>query len=138
MKIVYVCLIALLAGGLQTACNDHDADDEMRAAEVGSKDGCNIVFNKEVGIAVPHVIVAADVTPKNDALLYYKRLGDENQEGITGSIYQQAMKSFKCVAPAAIAKKCVKHVRVSFGVGHLTKLKKDLFIVQAERSCKLK
>jgi len=138
MRIVFVCLIAILAGGIQTGCNDHDADDRVNSAEAQSKEACKIVFARGSGMISPRIIAASDKTPENDALKYFKAIGDENQEGITGAVYQQAWKSFDCVAPKSSKKTCAKHVRVSYGVGHLKKLKKDLFIVQAERFCQFK
>ncbi|MDQ6986335.1 MAG: hypothetical protein Q9M25_00860 [Mariprofundaceae bacterium] len=138
MRNVNVFLMALLLAGTLTACNDHDADDRMEGHEVVNKNGCNIVFAKGLGVTIPEVIAATDKTAKNDALSYYASLGEEGQEKITQAVYQRALKTFKCVAPASSGKTCMKHVRVSLGIGMLPKLKKDLLVVQAERSCRFK
>ncbi|MDX8392241.1 MAG: hypothetical protein R8K53_06720 [Mariprofundaceae bacterium] len=135
MRVIYVCLIALMVGVAQTACSDHDADDKMAAMTNAGE--CEIVFANGLGVSIPEVISAADKTAKNDALAYYASLGKKGQNDIINGVYQRAQKTFKCVAESA-GTTCTKHSRVSLGIGHLPKLKKDILTVYAERSCQAK
>jgi len=137
MRSVNVFLMLLLVAGTLTACNDHDADDRAGAAKMTSADGCKIEFAKGHGVTIPEVISAADKSAKNDALAYYAGLGKKGQNKIINAVYKRAQKTFECEATSA-GKTCIKYTRVSLGIGHLPKLKRDLLIVHAERSCQTK
>jgi len=132
-----IFLMALLLAGTLTACNDHDADDRAGAAKVMGAGGCEIEFAKGLGVSIPEVISVADKTAKNDALAYYASLGKKGQNKIINAVYKRAQKTFECEATSA-GKTCIKYTRVSLGIGHLSKLKRDLLIVHAERSCRTK
>lgn len=133
-KAMFVAALFVAALG---GCNDHDADDRVSDTAATGTGGCKIVYAKGVGVTIPHVIAATDATPKNDALKYYNSLGEESREALSREVYQQALKTFDCV-PAQAGKTCVKRVHIGYGIGHLAKLKKDLMILQAERSCRVK
>jgi len=157
MKTVYIVMLALLIGGPLSACdktggkkvvNESDvaavaADakkagipvSEQAVREALGKDGCNIVFANGIGGADPHVIVAGDTTPANDAARYYKGLAAKNRTAIESAVSARAMQSFVCVGGCDEKKLCSKQVTISYGSGHLPKLNKDVYIVQAERSC---
>ncbi len=135
MKSVNVFLLLLLVAGTLSACNDHDADDRGSAAKATG--GCEIEFAKGLGVTIPEVISVADTSAKNDALTYYAGLGKKGQDKIINAVYKRAQKTFGCEATSA-GTTCIKYTRVSLGIGHLSKLKRDLLIVHAERSCRVK
>lgn len=109
------------------------SSESVRAAL--QKQGCNIVFANATEGTDPHVIVAGDTTPANDAARYYKGLAGKDRMAIESVVYQRAWPSFVCVGPGGKNKTCVKDVRIGYGSGHLPKLNKDVYIVQAERYC---
>jgi len=158
MKGVPMILIAILLAGPLAACGDGDGgrktvsdaevarvvtdarkesipltDESVRAAL--GKVGCNIVLANGIGGADPHVIVAGDTTPANDAARYFKGLATRDRKAIEDAVRNRALQSFVCVGSCGSEKACSKDVRISYGSGHLPKLNKDVYIIQAERSC---
>ena len=157
MKALYVVMLALLIGGPLSACDTTDGKKVVSESEVAGvvadakkagialspdavrealgKDGCNIVVADGIAGADPHVILARDTTPANDAARYYKGLAAKSRMAIESAFSARAMQSFVCVGGCEKQKACSKKVMVSYGSGHLPKLNKDVFIVQSERSC---
>jgi len=160
MKTVYIVMLALLIGGPLSACDKTGGKKVVSESEVAAviadakksgiplsaeavrealgKDGCNIVFANGIGGADPHVIVAGDTTPTNDAARYYKGLTAKDRKAIESAVSLRAMQSFVCVGGCEEKETCSKQVGISYGSGHLPKLNKDVYIVQAERSCQCK
>lgn len=158
MKVVRMIAVAMLLAGSLAACGDRGDKTAVSDAEVASvvadarkesiplsvedvraalgKGGCNIVLAHGTGVADPHVIVASDTTPTNDAARYYKGLATGDRKAIEDAVRNRALQSFVCVGTCASQMACSKNVRISYGSGHLPKLNKDVYIIQAERSCR--
>jgi len=157
MRFVSIAIMVLLLAGPLAGCDKVAEKKVVSQAEVAKvvagagkenillnaesvrtamdKAGCNIVFANGIGGSDPHVIVAGDKTPGNDAARYYNGLAAKDRKAIEDVVYQRAWQSFVCVGSCEAKKSCAKDVRITYGSGHLPKLGKDVYIVQAERSC---